>query len=269
MIHHLPSSICASLCLPLSTLNLFTYSSSPMAPSLLLLLLTVTAFLPHPSMQVDFHVELNHINRYHKLSKFDFIQRSIARGKQRLEKLDATTVQSPIRFGSGDYLMKLSIGTPPSPFTGIMDTGSALVWLQCQPCISCFPQPDPLFDPKRSNSFLNISCSSDFCNNYLTNSVCVDANACGYTYGYADKSYTQGYMATDTFTFGEVSVPHIGFGCGFNNKNTNSSPSSGEEDLGSGLVGLDRGPLSLISQLGAKTFSYCLGALVTTKLVFI
>ncbi|KAF5960791.1 hypothetical protein HYC85_002000 [Camellia sinensis] len=58
-------------------------------------------------------------------------------------------------------------------------------------------------------------------------------------------------MATETFTFGEVLVPNIGFGCGEDNEGSGFSQ-------GAGLVGLGRGPLSLVSQLGEPKFSYCL-----------
>lgn len=54
---------------------------------------------------------------------------------------------------------------------------------------------------------------------------------------------------TETLTLGDVSFQGIAFGCGNNNV--------GDFSNSSGVVGLGRGPLSLISQLGMGKFSYC------------
>ena len=77
---------------------------------------------------------------------------------------------------------------------------------------------------------------------------------CDYKYPYGLASdphhYTQGYMASETFTLGGDAVPGIGFGC--------TTMSEGGYGSGSGLVGLGRGKLSLVSQLKVGAFSYCL-----------
>nr|CAB3458167.1 unnamed protein product [Digitaria exilis] len=73
------------------------------------------------------------------------------------------------------------------------------------------------------------------------------------TYGIG---WTAGIMVFETFTFGSSSpanqarVPGIAFGC--------SNASSDDWNGSAGLVGLGRGRLSLVSQLGAGRFSYCL-----------
>lgn len=77
-----------------------------------------------------------------------------------------------------------------------------------------------------------------------------------YTYG--DYSSTQGVMGTETFTFGRVSVKKVGFGCGDDNE-------GGGFSQGGGLVGMGRGPLSLVSQLDEPGFSYCLTAMDSDK----
>ncbi|KAK4422876.1 AUGMIN subunit [Sesamum alatum] len=46
---------------------------------------------------------------------------------------------------SGDFLMKLSMGTPPFEIMGILCTGSVITWTQCAPCDNCYPQNQPLF----------------------------------------------------------------------------------------------------------------------------
>jgi len=82
---------------------------------------------------------------------------------------------------------------------------------------------------------------------------------CEYSYSYGDQSQTEGDLATETLTFGttkgsKASFPKISFGCGHNNQGTFRKD-------GSGLIGLGRGPLSLVSQLSSSVggkFSYCL-----------
>ncbi|CAA2982257.1 aspartic ase nepenthesin-1, partial [Olea europaea subsp. europaea] len=127
------------------------------------------------------------------------------RGRKRMERLSLmasaesdSSVESPVHAGNGEFLMQLAIGTPPSSYNAIMDTGSDLIWTQCKPCKQCFDQSTPIFDPKKSSSFSNLPCSSTLCD-ALPSSTCSDG--CEYLYTYGDYSSTQGVMATETFTF--------------------------------------------------------------------
>uniref|UniRef100_A0A803L4Y0 Peptidase A1 domain-containing protein n=2 Tax=Chenopodium quinoa TaxID=63459 RepID=A0A803L4Y0_CHEQI len=167
-------------------------------------------------------------------------------------------VESKVHPGNGEFLMNVAIGTPPNQFYAIMDTGSDLVWTQCKPCEECFDQSTPIFDPSQSSTFSKMSCSNDLCQ-ALPSSTCQDG--CQYMYTYGDYSSTQGVLATETFTFGgsdKVSVPNIGFGCGADNEGNGFNQ-------GAGLIGLGRGPLSLVSQLGEPKFSYCLTSIDGSK----
>lgn len=163
-------------------------------------------------------------------------------------------LEAPVYAGRGAYLLTLSIGTPPKSYPAVLDTGSDLIWTQCKPCSQCYNQPTPIFDPKYSSSFSKLSCSSNLCS-ALPSSSC-HKNTCNYLYSYGDYSFTKGFLASETFTFGEdkkdqASVKNIGFGCGEDNEGDGL-------DQASGLVGLGRGPLSLVSQLEEPKFSYCL-----------
>ncbi|KAF8380822.1 hypothetical protein HHK36_028316 [Tetracentron sinense] len=168
------------------------------------------------------------------------------------------TLQSTVIANSGEYLMKVSIGTPPVEVLGIADTGSDLIWTQCKPCTGCYNQVLPLFDPKQSSTYRNVACDSKPCI-YLRTGTCTSQNVCQYGYGYGDKSYTKGFLATETFTMDSTSrksiaIPKIVFGCGHNNTGT-------FDKKGSGLIGLGGGQVSLIAQLGSSIggkFSYCL-----------
>ncbi|CAL0326108.1 unnamed protein product [Lupinus luteus] len=84
---------------------------------------------------------------------------------------------------------------------------------------------------------------------------------CKYVVGYGDKSTTRGTVATDIISFNNshdgriIEYPNTIFGCGYNNTGV-------FQPQGAGVFGLGGGPLSFISQHGAKfgkrKFSYCL-----------
>nr|GLL38758.1 aspartic proteinase nepenthesin-1 [Ipomoea trifida] len=206
-----------------------------------------------------FQVRLRHVDSGGNFTKFERLQRAMKRGRHRLHRLSVLgaaaeddDVKSQIHSGSGEFLMELSIGTPPSPFEAILDTGSDLIWTQCKPCRQCFAQKSPIFDPVKSSSFSKLPCGNKLCA-ALPMSSC--GEGCEYTYAYGDYSTTQGTMASETFTFdNKVSVRNVAFGCGDDNEGTGFSQ-------GAGLVGLGRGPLSLVSQLTEPKFSYCLTAI--------
>lgn len=220
--------------------------------------------------QIGFRVTLKHVDHGKNFTKFERLQRAMKRGKSRLQRLnamvlaagDSTELASPIHAGNGEFLMQLSIGTPADSFSAIVDTGSDLIWTQCKPCTQCFDQSTPIFDPKKSSTFSKLGCSSQLCEALPTSSCGTDG--CEYLYTYGDYSSTQGILAYDTFTFADsVSVPKVGFGCGEDNEGSGF-------DQGAGLVGLGRGPLSLVSQLGVPKFSYCLTSIddtATSKLL--
>ncbi|KAL5704316.1 saccharopepsin [Ranunculus cassubicifolius] len=211
------------------------------------------------NVEKGFKINLRHVDSRGNYTKLELLQRGIKRGKHRLARLSSLavssttpgssdTVQSPIHAGNGEFLMNIAIGTPSISYMAIMDTGSDLIWTQCKPCVECFKQPTPIFDPTQSSSFSKLPCSSSLCKS-LSNSAC--DGGCEYIYGYGDSSTTQGVLASETFTFDKVSIPKLGFGCGDQNEGSGFTQ-------GAGLVGLGRGPLSLVSQLGSGKFSYCL-----------
>ncbi|KAJ9147127.1 hypothetical protein P3X46_029322 [Hevea brasiliensis] len=191
------------------------------------------------------------------------------------------TLESGVSLGSGEYFMDVFIGTPPKHFSLILDTGSDLNWIQCVPCLDCFVQNGPYYDPKESSSFRNISCQDPRC--HLVSSPdppqpCKAENqTCPYFYWYGDSSNTTGDFALETFTVNLTSpagksefkrVENVMFGCGHWNR--------GLFHGAAGLLGLGRGPLSFASQLQSlygHSFSYCLvdrnsDTNVSSKLIF-
>uniref|UniRef100_A0A0D6QUA2 nepenthesin n=1 Tax=Araucaria cunninghamii TaxID=56994 RepID=A0A0D6QUA2_ARACU len=165
---------------------------------------------------------------------------------------DIKDAQAPVSSGTGEFLMKLAIGTPAVSYSVILDTGSDLTWTQCKPCEDCYSQPTPIFDPSKSSSYSTVPCSSSLCA-ALPQPGC-SKSSCQYYYTYGDSSSTSGILSYETFTLTAQKLPQIAFGCGENNQGTGFSQ-------GGGLIGFGRGPLSFISQIGPSVgnkFSYCL-----------
>ncbi|KAJ8650610.1 hypothetical protein MRB53_003633 [Persea americana] len=229
--------------------------------------------LPNSLDAAGFSVDLIHrdspkspfYNRSESL--FDRVSRAIHRSNSHVNYFIPSTsaatrkdVFSTMVPNTWSYLMNISLGTPPLDIIAVMDTGSDLIWTQCIPCKSCYKQVVPVFDPCNSSTYKEISCHSSTCVNISQG--CNSNGTCEYKYFYGDyDTYTNGVLASETFTMnssgsasGRLSIPNIIFGCGHDNHGTFFSQ-------GAGVVGLGKGPFSLISQLSSsmdKKFAYCL-----------
>ncbi|XP_057968016.1 aspartic proteinase CDR1-like [Malania oleifera] len=163
---------------------------------------------------------------------------------------------------NGEYLLNISIGTPPFSIFAIADTGSDLTWTQCRPCKRCYKQNYPLFNPRRSTTYRPVRCGSRTCRALAQPATCSrrrKSGTCRYSVSYGDGSSTNGVVATDRIALGTSSRSAVSlrqgiFGCGYDNKVLGN-------EAGSGVIGLGGGPSSIISQMDpliAGKFSYCL-----------
>ncbi|PIA35394.1 hypothetical protein AQUCO_03500046v1 [Aquilegia coerulea] len=160
-------------------------------------------------------------------------------------------VISGMEQGSGEYFVRIGVGSPPRDQYMVIDSGSDIVWVQCQPCNQCYKQSDPVFDPSDSASFAGVSCSSTVCDR-LENAGC-HSGRCRYEVSYGDGSYTKGILALETITLGRTMVHNVAIGCGHKNR--------GMFVGAAGLLGLGGGSMSFTGQLGGQTggaFGYCL-----------
>ncbi|KAK9124084.1 hypothetical protein Sjap_013686 [Stephania japonica] len=189
-----------------------------------------------------FKITPKHVDSNGNFSKLELLERAIKRDNQRLHRL-STALTSPNEVGyapifgrHGAFLVTLAIGTPPMTYSAILDSGSDLIWVQCQPRSYSSKLPTlPIFDPQNSSTFSKVPCSSDMRRTY-EGSKC-DNNSCKYLVNYGDRSSTEGVLATETFVFDQLTVPKLGFGCGNENK--------GMEEAG--LDGIGRGQWPVIS----------------------
>ncbi|CAI9110261.1 OLC1v1010255C1 [Oldenlandia corymbosa var. corymbosa] len=209
------------------------------------------------------HYQMLHDAFLRSFARKDFFKQQIKGSKQQtFSSMDADGSQAQIKSfitnAAGEYLMQVSIGTPPLTIMAIADTGSDLTWTQCEPCVQCYKQETPLFNPAKSYSYKKLPCNSPLCKE-TGQPGCDSSNSCTYQYSYGDGSSTAGDVSTETFTFGSnsgknVSIPNIAFGCGHQNGGTFNRS-------GSGIVGLGGGKLSVVNQFGNVVngkFSYCL-----------
>ncbi|XP_047182354.1 aspartyl protease family protein At5g10770-like [Vigna umbellata] len=171
-----------------------------------------------------------------------------------------TPLKSGLSIGSGNYYVKIGLGTPAKYFSMIVDTGSSLSWLQCQPClIYCHEQVDPIFTPSTSKTYKRIPCSSPQCSSLKASTLnapsCSNATgACVYKASYGDNSFSNGYLSQDFLTLSpsEGSSAFV-YGCGQDNQ--------GLFGRAAGIIGLANDKLSMLAQLSKKygnAFSYCL-----------
>ncbi|KAG6498713.1 hypothetical protein ZIOFF_038435 [Zingiber officinale] len=179
-------------------------------------------------------------------------------------------IYSGRREGNDEYLSRVLIGTPARSFYMVLDTGSDVSWIQCLPCANCYEQSDAVFDPSASSSYTPLSCESPRCRDLGYGYACVNSTissssattgsggggdgaegSCLYESWYGDNSFSIGDFATETVGFSrEAEFSGLSIGCGHDNE--------GLFYGSAGILGLGAGSLSFVSQVSARSLSYCL-----------
>uniref|UniRef100_A0A2N9HNN3 Peptidase A1 domain-containing protein n=1 Tax=Fagus sylvatica TaxID=28930 RepID=A0A2N9HNN3_FAGSY len=146
----------------------------------------------------------------------------------------------------GIHYAKVKLGTPPTEFKVIIDTGSDLLWIPCVSCQSCSYN---VFNASRSATYLKVDWDKKS----------------NYDILYGDQSRSGGYYASDTFTFDEFhgsmvtsNSSTVVFGC-----STQESKYPSDKPF-NGVLGLGPCKVSVLSQLASKEMtprvvSMCLG----------
>ncbi|MED6110353.1 hypothetical protein PIB30_041999 [Stylosanthes scabra] len=184
-----------------------------------------------------------------------------AKDQTRLEYLSSLVARRtvvPIASGrqitqSPTYIVRAKIGTPKQTLLMAMDTSNDAAWVPCSGCVGC--SSSTAFAPSKSTTFRNVRCGAPQCKQ-VPNPTC-SGSACAFnlTYGTSSVAAT---LVQDTVTLATDPIPAYTFGCIRKTTGTSVPPQ--------GLLGLGRGPLSLLSQtqnLYKQTFSYCLPSFKT------
>lgn len=151
--------------------------------------------------------------------------------------------------------VSLSVGSPPQNISMVLDTGSELSWLHCKKALNL----GSVFNPVSSSSYSPIPCSSPICRT-RTRDLPIPASCdskthtCHVAVSYADATSLEGKLAHETFVIGSSSRPGTIFGC----MDSGLSSDSEEDAKSTGLMGMNRGSLSFVNQLGFSKFSYCI-----------
>lgn len=169
-----------------------------------------------------------------------------------LQLTDFEAELSPL-YTSG-FLVHLQVGSKDVNQLIVLDTGSPLLWINCEP--SEQKVPTPLYDPAESTTYEEEDCTeTQLC--YSPSGIKISCkygdphfDACTFDIWYGTGHvYSTGELARENFKFGNKMLKNIGFGCA---SDTNFLDANG-------ILGLGRSTLSLIEQIDYSKFSYCIG----------
>ncbi|GAB2288029.1 hypothetical protein Dimus_022374 [Dionaea muscipula] len=172
---------------------------------------------------------------------------------QYLSSLVAGKSNVPIASGrqiiqSPSYIVRVKLGTPPQTLLMAVDTSSDAAWVPCSGCVGCGGSAS--FASAKSSSFKSVGCKATQCTQ-VPNPIC-GGSSCTFNITYGSSTIAAA-VSQDTITLAADAVTGYTFGC--------IQKATGSSLPPQGLLGLGRGPLSLLSQsqsLYQSTFSYCL-----------
>eukprot|EP01018_Ginkgo_biloba_P029536 Gb_22649 [translate_table: standard] len=171
-------------------------------------------------------------------------------------------VDVPVASGypiGGNYIIEINIGSPAQRVYPVIDTGSDVTWIRCNPCWMCDLQTWRSFMPSRSSSYRVLGCKSKKCPQVYPNPHGCENSNCIFQQFNEDLSGFVAKLSEDSLSVGSQTVPHFAFGC---------VEIEITQGLGPALLGLGRGNLSFLSQTAHiydKTFSYCLPTFESDK----
>lgn len=179
---------------------------------------------------------------------------------QRLKYLSSLAAQKttsvPIASGQqlhiGNYVVRAKIGTPGQLLFMVLDTSNDAAWAPCSGCTGC---SSTTFSPNSSSTFGPLDCSVAQCTQVrgLSCPTTGAASPCLFNQSYGGDSSFSAILAQDSLRLAADIIPNFAFGC--------INAAFGSSVPPQGLLGLGRGPLSLLSQsnsLYSGVFSYCL-----------
>ncbi|RZC48261.1 hypothetical protein C5167_041194 [Papaver somniferum] len=175
-------------------------------------------------------------------------------------------VRAPVDYRTSAFVIIFGVGTPPVDTYALIDTASDMTWIQCRPCEQCYTQDKgvPIFDPRKSSSYVKIGCEDPLCNGEYPGQLTCDRDGifCSYHQSYYDAAQSEGILSIDNFSFlddthfdGTKIKIQLPFGCGHNNTYPNG-------DYGiPGVFGVNKDALSFISLNNIDRFSHCFASI--------
>nr|AIA58648.1 aspartic proteinase [Cicer arietinum] len=181
-------------------------------------------------------------------------------------------IADPNSFGL--YTTKVKLGSPPREFTVQIDSGSDVLWVNCNPCTGC-PHSSGLgiepnfFDTTSSSTAALVHCSDPICPIAVQGAEAhCSHKQCSYNFDFQDKSVTSGVYVSDDMYFDTIkqssstslnSSATILFGCSTYRFGGLSETVRAFD----GIFGFGPSDVSVVSQLSSqgktpKVFSHCL-----------
>ncbi|XP_043709119.1 aspartyl protease AED3 [Telopea speciosissima] len=246
------------------------YTTATTTAFLLLSLLISTAQADGPcplTSSGDSELPLLHI--YGKCSPFhppkteswtDTVIHMAAKDSARLTYLSSLVAKKPtsvpIASGQqalniGNYVVRVKLGTPGQLMFMVLDTSNDEAWVPCSGCSGC---SSTVFSPNVSSTYASLDCSMAECGQIRGLSCpATGTSPCLFNQSYGGDSSFSATLSHDSLSLAPDVLSNFAFGC-INSISGGSVPPQG-------LLGLGRGPMSLISQSGSLyngVFSYCL-----------
>ena len=156
-------------------------------------------------------------------------------------------------LNTGNYVVRVKLGSPGQLMFMVLDTSRDAAWVPCAACAGC---SSPTFSPNASSTYASLQCSVPQCTQVRGLSCpATGAAECYFNQTYGGDSSFSATLSQDSLGLAADTIPSYSFGC------VNSVSGSGSTLPPQGLLGLGRGPMSLLSQSGSLysgVFSYCL-----------
>ncbi|KAK1600969.1 hypothetical protein QYE76_017411 [Lolium multiflorum] len=173
-------------------------------------------------------------------------------------------------YPTGRFVVRMNIGEPLQPYDLDIDTGSNVTWLECQhPVYGSHGSPGVKRFYKPGPANLRVYCKDPFCASLRADLPgrrprCPrkDPHECHYKIEYVDMT-TEGVLVNDTISLSEGRNEVIVFGCGYDQRLKNPSPT--QPPAADGLLGLGMGKVGFVAQLKAHgvitkdVIGHCLG----------
>ncbi|CAN6465792.1 unnamed protein product [Victoria cruziana] len=153
---------------------------------------------------------------------------------------------------SGNYVVRVKVGTPGQLMFMVLDTSNDATWVPNTGCSGCPTLDSSYFFPNRSATFRPLGCGAPECSRLRT-AYCAGTAGCFFNRTYGGNSNFSAALYKDTLRLALDVIQGFAFGGVMSAAGSSMPPQ--------GLLGLGRGPLSLLSQtwpLYYGTFSYCL-----------
>ncbi|KAG2541785.1 aspartic proteinase PCS1-like [Panicum virgatum] len=157
--------------------------------------------------------------------------------------------------------VSVAVGTPPQNVTMVLDTGSELSWLLCNGTGA------EAFDAPASSTYAAVRCRSPECQwrgrDLPVQPFCAapPSDSCRVSLSYADASSADGVLAADTFLLGGAPPVPALFGCitsYYSATGGGGSNGTDSSEAATGLLGMNRGSLSFVTQTNTRRFAYCI-----------